>query len=87
MNNIEKKLDALIEALGFDIERTVDRKMKEISEKEGLYIINQNRYSQNKEFSLAREGDMTMRLKRGKKNSYFKYLNSPEVTFTLKKRV
>ncbi len=39
MNNYEKKLDALIDALGFDVETIVDRKETPISKQSGVNKI------------------------------------------------
>jgi len=85
MSNTEKKLDALIEALGFDIETSVDRQEKEITEEEGhrLIKIEQKLSGITKHRLISISG----RYKRGEDCSYFKELASPEVTFSLKKRV
>ena len=40
MNNLEKKLDALIDALGFDVETTLDYQERKISESEAMRINN-----------------------------------------------
>ena len=87
MCNVEKKLDALIEALGFDIERTLDRKEHEIPESEGHAHMRSEQFGNSPAFQWTLVLGRGMALKRGKNNSYFRALKSPEVTFTLKKRV
>lgn len=89
MNNLEKKLDALIDALGFDVEVTRDFKELEISESEGHRIIERTRHGTHCSHELKAgggDGPYQNQFKRGENNSYFRRLKDPVINYKLTKK-
>jgi len=83
MSNIEKKLDALIDALGFDVETLIDTKETPISKQSGLNRITSGALTMTKS-GLAT--DSTGTLKRGDDECYY-LVASFDVDYKLTKRI
>ncbi len=84
MSQEMKLLEALIDALGFEVHKHIDYREQTVSESEGQMIINARPPHPLAEFSLVGEQGSAAYV-RGKKGSYVKQLIKPEISYTVEK--